>query len=400
MLRRALPVALVAPALTLAAAGCGGGGGGDSSGSADAAPASGSPATGAASARGVKLAKVGTFSEPVYAIGAPGDRSRLFVVEQAGRIRVRRKGRTLGRPFLDIRSRVLAGGERGLLSMAFAPDYQRSGLFYVYFTGRNGDVRIQQFRRSSGNPSVADAASGRDVLRVAHSRYPNHNGGQLQFGPDGYLYAGLGDGGGGGDQDRRGQDLGTLLAKLVRIDPRPGGGYDVPAGNPFAGRSGARDEIWAYGLRNPYRFSFDRRTGDLTIGDVGQDRFEEVDFVRGAGRGANYGWSVFEGFSRFRSGRAPGHVKPVLAPSQDDGFCALIGGYVVRDAKLKALYGRYVYGDNCNPRIYSVRLRAGAAKGNRATGLRIGGLSSFGEDAAGHVYATSLGGAVYRLARK
>ena len=214
------------------------------------------------------------------------------------------------------------------------------------------------------------------------------------------LYSAFGDGGGAGDPFRSGQRLDTLLAKLIRIDPRPGGGYRIPAGNPFAGRAGARPEIWSYGLRNAYRFSFDRRTGDLTIGDVGQYEFEEVDFRTDRGRGVNFGWSVFEGFHRFRSGSAPGAVKPKLAPSHDDGFCALIGGYVVRDPRLGSLAGRYVYGDNCNPRIYSSRLTAKGAEGNGATGLRVSALSSFGEDANGRVYATSLNGGVYRFEPK
>jgi glucose/arabinose dehydrogenase len=335
----------------------------------------------------------------VYVTAPPGDDSRLFVVEQAGRIRVMRSGHTLGRPFLDIRSGVSSGGERGLLSMAFAPDYATSRLFYVYFTDPTGDIRIQRFKRS-GNEDVADPASRRDVLRVAHSHFSNHNGGQLQFGPDGRLYAGFGDGGGEGDPSGAGQRLSTLLAKLIRIEPRPGGGYRIPADNPFVGRAGARGEIWSYGLRNPYRFSFDRTTGALTIGDVGQDRFEEVDFRGGRlpGRGANFGWSVFEGFSRYKSGSAPGAVKPLLAPSHRAGFCALIGGYVVRDSAVAPLDGRYVYGDNCNSRIYSARLTSGGATGNHATGLQVSELSSFGEDAAGHLYATSLGGAVYRFA--
>ena len=388
--RRGSALALAA-ALAIAA-GCDSGGGA-SSGNASAAP------TTVAKAKGVRLARIGSFSSPVFVAGAPGDKSRVFVVEQEGRIRVVRKSHKLSRPFLDISSSVSSGGERGLLSMAFAPDYRSSGLFYVYFTGTNGDVRVQQFKRSA-NADVADAGSRRDVLRVPHSQFPNHNGGQLQFGPDGDLYVGIGDGGSEGDPSRHGQSLGTLLAKLLRIHPRPGGGYDVPSGNPFVHRSGARSEIWAYGLRNPYRFSFDRKTGDLTIGDVGQDKFEEVDFVRGQGKGANYGWSVFEGFSRFRSGNAPGYVRPVLAPSHSAGFCAIIGGYVVRDRALGSLYGRYLYGDNCNPRIYSAKLSPGQAKGNHATGLQVSSLSSFGEDTAGHVYATSLGGAVYRLAAK
>ena len=383
----------VAGALALAA-GCGGGG--KSGGSASAAGG----ASVSSSALKFHLVRVGTFDSPVDAVGAPGDRSRLFVVEQAGRIMVLKNKTKLPRPFLDIRGSVDSGGERGLLSLAFAPNYKSSGRFYVYFTGTNGDVRVQQFRRSA-NADVADPTSVRSVLRVPHSRFPNHNGGDLQFGRDGKLYVGVGDGGSENDPFRRGQSLGTLLAKLLRIDPKPGGGYSVPADNPFTHRSGARPEIWAYGLRNPYRLSFDRKTGDLTMGDVGQDTFEEIDFQkRGHGRGANYGWSIYEGFSRFRSGSAPGNVKPVLVTNHSAGNCAIIGGYVVRDTKLHGLYGRYVYGDNCNPKIYSARLGGSRAKDNRATGLRVSALSSFGQDASGHVYVTSLGGGVYRIAPK
>ena len=350
--------------------------------------------------RGVALDRIGTFRTPVYVAAPPRDPSRLFVVEQAGRIRVIHDGRRVGRPFLDIRRDVSSGGERGLLSMAFAPDYARSRRFYVYFTDRTGDIRIQQFRRSARNANVADPGSRRDVLRVPHRQHPNHNGGQLQFGPDGMLYAGIGDGGGEGDPFGAGQRLDVLLGKLIRIDPRPGGGYRSPRSNPFRRRRHARPEIWAYGLRNPFRFSFDRRTGALAIGDVGQDRFEEVDYAPHGGRGANYGWSAFEGFARYRSGPAPHARRPALAPTHRAGFCALIGGYVVRDRRLRSLYGRYVYGDDCNPRVYSTRLTPRGARSNHPTGLRVRALSSFGEDARGRLYATSLAGGVYRFVPK
>jgi len=319
------------------------------------------------------------------------------VVEQAGRIRVVRNGRTLGRPFLDIRSDVSSGGERGLLSMAFAPDYASSHLFYVYFTDRSGNIRIEQVQ---GSGDRADASTRRNVITIAHSRFPNHNGGQLQFGPDGMLYAGTGDGGSEGDPNRNGQKLSTLLAKLIRIDPKPGGGYSVPAGNPFAGRSGARPEIYAYGLRNPYRFSFDRLNGALTIADVGQDKVEEIDYAaKGRAAGANYGWSVFEGRNHYNAGSAPGAIPPVLQQSHSGGWCAIIGGYVVRDRSLKGLYGRYVYGDNCKTGIRSVVLSPGHASHDRRISLAVPALSSFGEDARGRVYVTSLNGPVYRLAR-
>ena len=362
-----------------------------------AAAATEEPTRAAASSR-VRLARIGNFDQPTYVTAPPGDRSRLFVTEQPGRIRVLVNRKLRSRPFLDLRNSVSCCGERGLLSMAFAPDYASSGLFYVYFTGGDGDIRVQQFRRSASDADRADDGSRREVIRIEHSRYPNHNGGQLQFGPDGMLYLGTGDGGGGGDPMRNGQALGTLLGKLLRIDPRPGGGYDVPEDNPFRGRSGARGEVWSYGLRNPYRFSFDRKGGALTIGDVGQNEFDEIDRPANGGRGANFGWSIYEGNARFRSGSAPGHVKPVLVRRlRENGNCAAIGGYVVRDSLLKSLAGRYLHADNCNPTIYSARISSKGASGNRSTGLRLSGLSSFGEDALGRVYATSLNGGVYRF---
>ena len=343
-----------------------------------------------------RLSRIGNFDQPTFVTAPPGDKSRVFVTEQPGRIRVLVNRKLRSRPFLDIRKDVNCCGERGLLSMAFAPDYATSGRFYVYFTRGDGDIVVRQYTRSSAE--TASASSGREVIRIEHSRFPNHNGGQLQFGPDGMLYLGTGDGGGAGDTLRSGQNLGTLLGKLLRIDPRPGGGYDVPSDNPFRDRSGARGEVWAYGLRNPYRFSFDRKGGALSIGDVGQNEFDEIDYAATGGRGANFGWSVFEANARFRDGSAPGHVKPVLPKRLgSNGNCATIGGYVVRDAALTGLTGRYLHADNCNPAIYSVRLSSKGASGNRATGLRLSGLSSFGEDGLGRVYATSLNGGVYRF---
>jgi glucose/arabinose dehydrogenase len=382
-------------------AGCGGCGNGDetqSSGGSGGGAAAGKPE--ASAARGVKLKKVGSFSSPIFVTAPRGDTHRLFVVERAGTIRVVRDGRKLSTPFLDISSDVRTDSERGLLSMAFAPDYARSGLFYVYFTNRTGDIHIQQFRRASANRAAK--GSRHNLLTISHREFSNHDGGQLQFGPDGYLYAGIGDGGSAGDPHGHGQSLSTRLAKLLRIKPRAGGRYSVK-GNPFAGRSGARREIWAYGLRNPWRFSFDRLKGDLVIGDVGQDSEEEIDFARrGRGRGANYGWNVFEGRRRYSSGSAPGAVSPRVTHSHSDGYCSVTGGYVVRDRKLGSLYGRYVYGDLCKSGIRSVKLgRSGGASGDRGVpGVSVQELVSFGEDGRGRVYLVSLGGPVYRLAPK
>ncbi len=391
--RGLLAVSLASLALLAACSG-----GDDSGASADEGPAR------AAASGGVRLKAVGNFSSPTYVTAPPGDEQRLFVVERRGRIRVMRAGRKLAAPFLDISSSVRTDGERGLLSMAFAPDYATSGLFYVYFTGRSGNNHIQEFKRSAGNPDRADRSSARSVLTIGHREFSNHNGGQIQFGPDGRLYAGIGDGGGAGDPHRHGQSLRTDLGKLLRLDPRkPSGGraFGV-AGNPFVSRRGARPEIWAYGLRNPYRFSFDRSTGDLVIADVGQNAQEEIDFARrGRGRGANYGWSVFEGARRYRAGSARGAVRPRLVTRHGRGYCSITGGVVVRDRSLESLYGRYVYGDLCKPGVRSVKLgRSGGARGDRPVGVSVRTLVSFGEDARGRVYAMSLDGRVSRFVAK
>jgi glucose/arabinose dehydrogenase len=355
----------------------------------------------ATASRGVRLRSIGDFDNPLYVTAPPGDRRRVFVVEQGGRIVVLVGGRRRSTPFLDISGQVQTGSEQGLLSMAFAPDYASSGRFYVYFTDNSGSQRVVEYRRASADR--ADAGSARLVMRMADPE-SNHNGGLLLFGPDRLLYIGTGDGGGAGDQHgSRGnaQNLGSPLGKILRIDPRASGGrpYTIPRGNPFVGRGGARGEVYAYGLRNPWRFSFDRRTGDLTIADVGQNAYEEVSFVRrGRGRGANFGWRPFEGRSRFTPGEsAPGHVRPVIVRSHGAGWCSITGGVIVRDRALAGLRGRYLFGDFCRPRIMSARLSAGRARAVRNTSLRVNGLSSFGEDARGRVYATSLSGPVYRL---
>lgn len=352
--------------------------------------------------RGVRLMRFARLEEPIYVTAPRGDRRRVFVVERAGRVRIVRDGRTLSQPFLDISGEVSTDGERGLLSIAFSPDYERDGKVYAYFTDRTGDIRIDELTRAGSDPNRVDAGSRRQVIAVEHRQYSNHNGGTVQFGPDGLLYAALGDGGGGGDPFKSGQNLGTLLGKLIRIDPTATGGrpYRVPRENPFAGRQGARPEIYAYGLRNPYRFSFDRTSGDLAIADNGQEEVEEVDFARrGRGAGANYGWSVFEASRRFSSGTAPGHVRPVIERSHSTGVCSIIGGYVTRDRSLGRAYGRYVYGDFCTGEIRSARLRAPRARGDRPLGVaRVSAMVSFGEDGRGRLYVVSMEGQVYRLA--
>jgi glucose/arabinose dehydrogenase len=353
--------------------------------------------------RRVRLLRLGSFNQPTYLTAPRGDRRR-FVVEREGTIRIVQRGRVLARPFLDISDRVTTGGESGLLSMAFARDYASSRRFYVYYTDQQGFIQIDQFQASAGAPNRADPSSRRSVIRVPHHRF-NHKGGQLQVGADGMLYAGFGDGGAGGDPDENAQNLGRLLGKMIRIDPRPEGGYSIPATNPFRSRSGARPEVYAYGLRNPYRFSFDRSRGSLSVGDVGQDEVEEIDYVPGrAGKpprgGYNFGWDVFEGRSRYESGSAPGHVPPVLQHTHGERFCSITGGYVIRDRSLgRGWTGRYVYSDYCKGDVWLAHLHRPNAP-HRRTRLHVDNVASFGEDGRGRVYAVSLNGPVYRIARR
>jgi glucose/arabinose dehydrogenase len=383
----ALLVALLAAGAVLSA--CGSGDGGGTADAAQRGPA-------------VKLERVGTFAQPVGLTAPPGDARRLYVVEQTGRIRVVRDGRTLPTPFLDVSRLITAGGEQGLLGLAFPPDHAESRRFYVHYSDRGGDNRVVEYR--APDPDRADPGSARLVL-TAPGLEPNHNGGQLAFGPDGLLYIGLGDGGGGNDpHGPRGnaQRLDVLLGKVLRIDPRADGDrpYRIPSSNPFAGRRGARGEVYAYGLRNPWRFTFDRATGDLAIGDVGQDAIEEVDFVRrGRGRGANFGWRVLEGRRRLTREPLRGRVVgPVLQLRHERGFCSVTGGVIVRDPALPALRGRYVYGDFCDGRVRSAVLRPRGTRDLGALPLpQVGSISTFGEDARGRVHVASLDGSVLRL---
>jgi glucose/arabinose dehydrogenase len=329
-----------------------------------------------------RLVKIGTFSQPVHVASPPGD-PRMFVVEKGGLVKI-----VGGGTFLDVRSLTNSSGEeQGLLSIAFPPDYALSGLFYVFLTAADNSLRVVEFRRSA-DPNRADGSSARVILSIAHPGEENHNGGQLQFGPDGYLYVGTGDGGGAGDPENDAQTLGNdELGKILRIVAHTGA---AAPGNPFGSR------IWSYGLRNPWRFTFDRSTHELLIGDVGQDRWEEVDWARGAapGKGVNFGWRCREGFEDY-GGCTPASTDPVFALSHDDGFLAVTGGYVVRDPGLPTLRGRYLYGDTYQSTMYSVVLPNSGQR--KESGLAIQALSSFGEDACGRLYAASLNGPVYRI---
>jgi glucose/arabinose dehydrogenase len=370
-------------------------------------PACGSASdTSSSTGGGVALKKIGSFDAPVFVTGAPGFPQLLFVVEQPGKIAVLRNGHRLPEPFLDLRGQVSYGGERGLLSVAFPPDYASSKRFYVYYIDRGGNIRIDEFRR--GSATRARRGTQRKVIVIPHPVNSNHNGGQLQF-LGNLLYFGTGDGGSGGDPPNNAQNKDVLLGKLLRIDPRSSGGkpYSVPADNPFVGSPG-RDEIYSYGLRNPFRFSFDETTPQqprIAIGDVGQNEFEELDYTTvAAARGANFGWDAREGFSKYtdeNSGTADpgGTVKPILAYSHSRGgsSCSIIGGYVVRDPHLQGLRGRYVYADLCEGRLRALTPHLKKASDDHKLGLQVESPSSFGEDDQHRLYVASIEGPVYRL---
>ncbi|MDX6595428.1 MAG: hypothetical protein QOI72_810 [Solirubrobacterales bacterium] len=358
---------------------------------------------------GVGLKKIGQFDHPVYIAGAPGYPKLLFVVEQPGRVVVLSGGKRLPRPFLDLRAEVsYDGGERGLLSIAFPPDYRQSGSLYVYYNDDAGNIRVDEFKRRGA--TRAAPGSQRQVIAIPHPVNANHNGGQLQF-LDGLLYFGTGDGGSGGDPPNNAQNKDVLLGKLLRIDPRPAAGrpYSIPGSNPFVGKPG-RDEIYSYGLRNPFRFSFDTVSAKqprIAIGDVGQNQFEELDYTTvAAASGANFGWDAFEGFAPYRDENSgtpdpSGTTKPIFAYSHDrGGSCSIIGGYVVRDRSLPSLYKRYVYADLCEGQLRSLVPRLKRASGDHKLGLAVESPTSFGEDDAHHLYVASLSGPVFRLVQK
>jgi glucose/arabinose dehydrogenase len=401
---RPLLATLVATGAAVVAVGCGSG----DAASATTAPASGGVATAPVTAQatgGMRLVEVrGGLGDAVDVVPAPGQPNRLYVVQQSGRIRILDHGRLLPGSFLDISAQVSSGGERGLLGLAFHPGYASNGRFYVDYTNRSGDTRVVQYRRASA--TRANRGSARTLLAI-HQPFANHNGGDLVFGPDGDLYVGMGDGGGGGDPEGNGQDVGTLLGKLLRIDvDRRSGGrpYAIPAGNPFA-RGGGRPEIYAYGLRNPWRFSFDRARGDLWIGDVGQNRFEEIDYrPKGRGAGANFGWNAFEGRGRYsgggplRAGSTP--VAPVAQYPHTEG-CSVTGGFVYRGTAVPPLRGRYVYADYCSGRVWSMRAgpRPGGVRAETGLGVSLSNVTSFGEGTNGELYLLA-NGALYRFARR
>ncbi|EON18926.1 glucose/sorbosone dehydrogenase [Cupriavidus sp. GA3-3] len=346
---------------------------------------------------------------PVF-LTAPANDTRLFVAERAGRIRIVQNGVLLATPFLDISNLTTTDGERGLLSLAFDPAYAANGRFYVYYTDTAGDITIARYQVSAANPNVADTA-GTIVLSIAHPNFNNHNGGLLAFGPDGMLYLGTGDGGGAGDPSGHAQDTGSLLGKLLRIDVSRAGSqpYAIPPDNPFAAQAGLRGEIWAMGLRNPWRFAFDPAEASLYIADVGQNQREEIDVAPLASAGLNYGWNLTEGSLCLASVPCSpqGFVLPLLEYGHDAaGGCAVVGGYVYRGSAMPALRGRYLYSDLCSGWLRSFAYRDAAAE-QLDWGVAIpGSVFSFGADAQGELYvladtlASGTSGRVYRIVER
>ncbi len=341
------------------------------------------------------------LSAPLYVTTPPGEGNRLFVVEQTGAIRIVKDGARLPAPFLDLSSRITAGGEQGLLGLAFDPGYATTGRFVVHYTNPAGDTHLSTFQVSP-DADVADGASEQIIL-TADQPFANHNGGQILFGPDGFLYLGLGDGGAANDPEGRAQDLSEVLGSILRLDVQIGTSYTVPADNPFVGQAGIQPEIWSYGLRNPWRFSFDRATGDLYIADVGQDQVEEVDVApagEGAGRGVNYGWDLMEGSRCLSGGECDqtGLTLPTFEYTHSEG-CSITGGYVYRGSAIPALQGVYFFADFCQGWVRSFRYSGGTATElTDWPSLRPGGpITSFGEDTAGELYVVAASGGVYKV---
>lgn len=361
-------------------------------------------ATGCGSTRSPTIAvAVSGLASPVDVTNAGDGSGRLFVAEQAGRIRIVKDGSLLARPFIDISARIASGGERGLLGVAFHPDYPTDPRFFVDYTDLDGNTVVSAFRVDAADPDVADPTSETVLLHVTQP-YANHNGGAVQFGPDGMLYIALGDGGSEGDPQGNGQRLDTLLAKILRIDvdsaPANGAAYVVPPDNPFVATAGAKPEIWLTGLRNPWRMHFDGATGDLWIGDVGQNKWEEIDVARAGSKGLDYGWNTMEGFHCYQPADGcdqTGLTLPLAEYGHDLG-CAVIGGVVIRDPRLGSLTGRYIFGDACSDNLWQTD-PAGDGRREPVIVAHLGGpISSIGLGEDGSVYATSLSsGALLRL---
>ena len=346
----------------------------------------------------VELTAVATgLSLPVHLTAPVGD-PRLFIVEKVGRVRIVANGLLLGDAFLDLSGLVSNGSEQGLLSMAFHPDYSTNGYFYAYYTDTNGATQVVRYTVSD-NANVADPASAKVILTLSQP-HSNHNGGLITFGPDGMLYIGLGDGGSGGDPDGHGQNLGTLLGSLLRIDVDSGDPYAIPTDNPFVNDAGALDEIWAYGLRNPWRYSFDPEQGAIYIADVGQNNWEEINVASDMVGGVNYGWNIMEGTSCLNAASCDesGLHQPILEYATGSEGCAVVGGFVYRGDAINGLNGTYFYSDNCSGWIRSFDLEFGETARLLQWDLgNIGNVLSFGQDSDGELYVLSANGNVYKF---
>ena len=349
----------------------------------------------------VKLNKVaGGFQQPLAATNAGDGSNRLFITEQGGKIVIFQAGKVLEQPFLDISSLTAAGGERGLLSVAFDPKFKSSGRLFINYTDRDGNTTIARYTVSSANKNVVDPKSGVVLLKIEQP-YANHNGGQLEFGPDGMLYVGMGDGGSGGDPQNRAQNTGTLLGKMLRLDVS-GDGAVAPKNNPLVGQNGAKSEIWAYGLRNPWRFSFDRKTGDLWIADVGQNKLEEIDFQAASSKGGeNYGWRLKEANSCFNPPNGCEKLKvvdPVYQYDHSKGV-SVTGGYVYRGLSVPELEGKYVFGDFGSGVIWTTTKDSSGKFSTKELIDTDYAISAFGEDEAGELYLVGYEGTLYKFAK-
>ncbi len=369
------------------------------------------PALAQTSLRTVRVAQ--GFSLPVYVTSSPNDATRLFVVEQGGRIEIIKNGTVLPTPFLNITSIVQSGGERGLLGLAFHPNYASNRRFYVYYTRQPDGAIVVARYTASENPDRANPGSAQTVIVIPHPGASNHNGGCIQFGPDGFLYFGTGDGGSSGDPPCNAQNGMVLLGKLLRIDVNGASPYVIPPTNPFVGDPAFRDEIWAYGLRNPWRFSFDRLTGDLYTGDVGQNTVEEVDFQSAASPGGeNYGWKIMEGNNCFSSSNcinpppcnSPLFTDPIWTYTHTGGNCSVTGGFVYRGNLIPSLRGTYFFADYCTAKIWSFQFVGGTVINfmDRTAelaprGATINSITSFGEDANGELYIVDQGGEIFKI---
>jgi glucose/arabinose dehydrogenase len=341
---------------------------------------------------------VGGLKNPVAFAVRAHDPQAFYVAEQhTGRILRVVNGHVVGNPVLDIGNEVTQGNEQGLLGIVFSNDGRRLYINYTDTSPPAGNTHVQEFTMRG---KVADIATRRNVLTVEQP-FTNHNGGNLVFGPDNMLYIGLGDGGAAGDPMGNAQNRNVLLGKMLRIDPRQHGNapYSVPSDNPFVNTANARPEVWMYGLRNPWRYSFDRATGDFWIGDVGQNAWEEIDFAKPGQKGTNWGWDRLEGNHPYEGSAPPNAVPPIFETSHSDGYCAIVGGYVYRGTRIPAMRGAYLFTDNCKSDLLALTQQNGKLVAERPLGVSGTALSSFGEDAKGELYVLSLSGTVYRIDR-